>query len=98
LVVVVERRDLPGDFSPASSQIDDHLGPGGPSLQEVSNGNVDNVQAKMIATIDQRRPSLELLHKEAEEMWLVRVVDALHAPLGDYGATIGLNLEFSKGI
>jgi len=61
-----------------------------PTPQEIPDQHINHVQPKMIASVDERRATLELVDEEAEEVRLVRVVELLHAALGDYAAAIRL--------
>jgi hypothetical protein len=49
------------------------------------------MKSKMIAAVDERRASLELVDKVTEEMGLVGVVDSLNTALGQQTTTISLN-------
>ena len=53
------------------------------------------MQSQVVTTVDQWRSSLKFLDKEAEEVRLVRIVDALHASLRNNGAAICLYFEGS---
>lgn len=65
---------LPGNDVTSTTEVDNHLGLGRGFSEKVAEGNIDNVEAEVIAPVDQRRPSLELIDEESEEMRLVRVV------------------------
>jgi len=64
-----------------------------PTPQEIPDEHINHVQPKMIASVDERRATLELVDEEAEEVRLVLVVELLYAALGDYATVIRLRCE-----
>jgi hypothetical protein len=74
-----------------TAKIDDNLlFPSMTRPYEVPYGNIDDVHSEVIAPIDEGSSPLEFLHKVAEEMRLVRIVQLLDTPLRDYAAIVCL--------
>jgi hypothetical protein len=78
------------DLLPTAKVDDNHLLSVMPSSHEVTHSDIDNVHSEVIAPVDERGSPLEFLDKVAEEMRLVRIVQLLDTPFGDYATIICL--------
>jgi hypothetical protein len=58
--------------------------------QEIPDQPVNDMQPEEVAPVDQRRPTLELLHEKAKKVRLIGIVQPLHAAFRDDAAVVCL--------
>lgn len=78
------------DLLPTAKVDDDLLFISMSFLYEVTHSNIYHMHPEIIAPVDERSSPLEFLHKVAEEMRLVRIVQLLNTSFRDYAAIICL--------
>lgn len=74
---------------PSTAEIDDYLGLWGGLFEKVTKSDIDDMEAEVVAPVDQRGSALGLVDEEAEEMRLIWVVQTLNASLGHDAAVVG---------
>jgi hypothetical protein len=76
---------------PPTTQVYDDLGLVAGALEKASHGKVNDMQAEIVASIDERSTALKLSHKVAKEVRFVWVVYAFYTALRHDGATVCLH-------
>lgn len=92
-VIWIPGQALPGEDIASTTKIHNNLLLRGRTLEESTDSHIDDVHPEVIAPIYERSPALKLLHEEAEEMRLIRIVYPFYTPLGDDAAAISLYVE-----
>jgi hypothetical protein len=75
-----------GFHSPPTAQVDDDFDLIAGTLEKVTHGKVNDMQAEMVTSVDERRTTLELVDKVAKVVGFIWVVYAFYASLR-YNAT-----------
>jgi hypothetical protein len=77
--------------SPPTTEVDNHLGLFAGPLEKATHSNVNNVHADIVASVDERSTTLELLHKVAKVVRFVWVVYAFYTSFRHDATTVCLH-------
>lgn len=83
--------------SPPTAQVDNDLGLLAGTLEKTTHGKVNDMQAEVIAPVDERRTTLELVDKVAKVVRFIWVVYAFHTSLRHDAAAVRLHDQFILG-
>lgn len=87
-----------GRHSPPTAQVNHHFSLRTWALEKTTDGEVNSMQAKMVAPIDERCTALKLLHEVAKVVRLIWVIYAFYAALGHNATAICLHDQLILGL